>query len=663
MNVMITLKRYLILVCLVSSLDAQTAVYPSAVATDNQLKVAVNGVVTGLSQNINASQTSWVVASCSNIVPNMLITIGTEIMPITGCTGTTMVVGSRGFDSTSAATHNQGQPIYAYIDAWHHNSLRVEVEAIEATLGPNLSNVINPVTTPVYPAPYNFPAQFPAGSVVAGNNSTTLVPCPLGLAGSDSHHWVYLSGGTSTAEAVMITGGTCASGAPSGSITFTAANSHSGAWSITSATAGVQEAINIAGSGGYVFLPGGAYAFYAPAFISTTMTIKGAGPQTPIITDMSLTTDVFDVITGASGSTGIPVVFDGISIKSTATQTAGNYIKITAISSNFNIGSQVRNCTFQDGFIDLNLLNVASLVLDSNNFYRGAANMEHVLLANPVNGDGGDNHFTNNWFVGTTSTTGILYNSGGGLEVLGNKFNGIGTGLNATWNASSGQVYIVSNSFDGLTTNGILFSTTGGALLTDWLVDSNFFDGCPTNGYLQVFPNGGTVTRGVISGNDFDGGCTTVTALNLMGGTGYSITGNQISSGLGATVIHAISGVTGTFVGNEVQAINNAGYSVSASGMWFGDNQGINDVIPSVTAIPSLVLPLNPITTINGSGVTITSVTMPLVTAGLSGTFLMSGANTFSAGATIANSCTTTAGLPYRWVWDGVHLFISGFGC
>lgn len=510
---------------------------------------------------------------------------------------------------------------------------------------------------------YIFTPQSPGGTLSVGSNTVTMRPCPPGVNATAAHQYLLIIGGAGTTEAVPLTGGSCGSGASTGTVIFTAAGTHSGGWLIESATNGVQEAINAASvTLADLVLTQGSYAFYAPAFISSIMTVRGAGPQTPVITDMSLTTDVFDVITGVSGSIGIPVVFDNIKFVSTATQTAGQYIKITA-STGFNIGSQVRNCTFQNGFVDLNLLNVASFVLDSNNFYQGAANQFHVVMANPVNGDGGDNHVTNNWFVGSTSTTAISYTSGGGLELLGNKFNGVGTGLNATWNASSGQVYIVSNSFDGLTTNGILFSTTGGALLTDWVVGSNFFDGCPTNGYLEVFPNGGTITRGVISGNDFDGGCTTLTALNLLGGFGYSITGNQISSGSGATVIHAVAGVTGTFVGNEIQATFNAGYSVSASGMWFGQNQGIDDVIPSINAASTLALPLNPIVTVNGSGVTITSVTMPLATAGLNGTFIMAGANTFTAGSNIANSCTTVAGLPYRWIWDGAHIFISGSGC
>lgn len=175
---MITLKHTLILLCLVVSVKAQTAVYPGAVVTDNQLKIAANNVTSQLNQSINSSQVTWLVSSCSRIVPNMLITVGTEIMSVTGCTGTTMVVGGRGFDSTLASTHAQGQPIYAYIDAWHHNALRVEVEAIEQTLGTALGNTfsfpgsfstaLTPSQSPINPS--NFTAFLLKGVSTGGVN-------------------------------------------------------------------------------------------------------------------------------------------------------------------------------------------------------------------------------------------------------------------------------------------------------------------------------------------------------------------------------------------------------------------------------------------------------------------------------------------------------------
>src|SRR5436190_14472762 len=67
-------------------------------------------------------------------------------------------------------------------------------------------------------ADYIFPAQAPGGALYAGVNTITLTPCPLGLAGTDTNHYVYISDGVGGGEPVLIVGGTCAPGAASGTI-------------------------------------------------------------------------------------------------------------------------------------------------------------------------------------------------------------------------------------------------------------------------------------------------------------------------------------------------------------------------------------------------------------------------------------------------------------
>lgn len=100
---------------------------------------------------------------------------------------------------------------------------------------------------------YNFPPQAPGGTLTAGTNTVTLAPCPIGVNGTDTAHYLYISGGTGTAEAVLITGGTCTSGLTPGTVTFTAANAHSGAWTVSSATGGIDEAAcTFGGSGGTI---------------------------------------------------------------------------------------------------------------------------------------------------------------------------------------------------------------------------------------------------------------------------------------------------------------------------------------------------------------------------------------------------------------------------
>ncbi len=103
---------------------------------------------------------------------------------------------------------------------------------------------------------YNFPAQTPGGTLSAGSPATvTLTPCPLGVAGSDANHYYRISAGTGTAETVVGTGGSCTSGATSGTLTFTPANNHGGAWTITSASGGIREAILQSGGNARILLP------------------------------------------------------------------------------------------------------------------------------------------------------------------------------------------------------------------------------------------------------------------------------------------------------------------------------------------------------------------------------------------------------------------------
>ena len=96
----------------------------------------------------------------------------------------------------------------------------------------------------------------PSGSLTGGTQATvTLSPCPSGIDTSGSSmYFVYLSG-QGTPEPAMVTGGTCTSGAATGTIVFTPKNAHSATYVLGSASSGIQEAINDAcgvpnGSGG-----------------------------------------------------------------------------------------------------------------------------------------------------------------------------------------------------------------------------------------------------------------------------------------------------------------------------------------------------------------------------------------------------------------------------
>jgi len=95
---------------------------------------------------------------------------------------------------------------------------------------------------------YNW-SQNPSGTIAVGSNTVTLSPCPIGLTVNSlaaAQTYIYISG-VGTPEAALITSTTCLqAGGASGTITFTAANTHGTGYTVGSASQGVQEAINAA---------------------------------------------------------------------------------------------------------------------------------------------------------------------------------------------------------------------------------------------------------------------------------------------------------------------------------------------------------------------------------------------------------------------------------
>ena len=152
------------------------------------------------------------------------------------------------------------------------------------TSGLNLGNLINGVfsgsltsksiNTQVYAGAYNFPAYFCTGSgpiacspggsstssIAAGSNTVTVAPVPGGMNGSNVSYAVYFSGGSGSPESCSVTGGTAVSGSPSGTLIFTCAHTHTGAFSIQSSTSGVREAVIDAPTGSTIYMPNGTVA-------------------------------------------------------------------------------------------------------------------------------------------------------------------------------------------------------------------------------------------------------------------------------------------------------------------------------------------------------------------------------------------------------------------
>lgn len=255
-----------------------TAAFPGRIATDADLTIGVDRLQTALAATLDNVSLTMTVVNASLIVANMQLSIDNEIVRVTAAPIGNQVAISRAFDNTTAAVHLSGAPVSGYITAWHHNALVSEVEAVETALGINLSNLSTSVF--VINTPFNFAAQSPGGSLIVGANTITLSPVPAGVNGVDTGHALYISGGTGTAEAATIIGGTAVAGAPSGTLIIQCANTHSGAWTIQSASGGIQEALcSLPANGGQVWVVANVtlYANVTPCGKTTTQVRKMAG--------------------------------------------------------------------------------------------------------------------------------------------------------------------------------------------------------------------------------------------------------------------------------------------------------------------------------------------------------------------------------------------------
>lgn len=113
-----------------------------------------------------------------------------------------------------------------------------------------------------------------------GAKTVTVTPCPAGVAGANTNHYLRISGGTGTAESVLITGGTCTSGASSGTLQFTTVQTHTGGWALATATAGLQEAY-YSNAPVKLLATDGEYRMYARFYMNgkggNTVMIQGQG--------------------------------------------------------------------------------------------------------------------------------------------------------------------------------------------------------------------------------------------------------------------------------------------------------------------------------------------------------------------------------------------------
>jgi len=211
---------------------------------------------------------------------------------------------------------------------------------------------------PYVVASYNWPqAGAPAescsagctsGALVAGTQATmTLTPCPAGIDTSNNGnapYGVYIAG-TGTAEATAVTGGSCTSGAASGTIVFTPANAHAAGFVVGAANGGNQEAINVATAGGSTHAviqevpTGGAdaanYSIYWPVFLKATKSLlNGDGAFWSCYTRATCL-----MVGNYAGNTGLSSVVKGLEFQSGTNVGGAQISSVSAASGLYTVNT------------------------------------------------------------------------------------------------------------------------------------------------------------------------------------------------------------------------------------------------------------------------------------------------------------------------------------
>lgn len=585
-------KLLFLLPLVVCAAVAQTADYPSQVTTDAKMMVAANNVATTLSLQQASGDTVAIVANTTGFAPNMLVSICAPATSIFGATGqcaagaaveievvcsvsgsNTLNIGyngscpstnGRGFDGTTPAVHQAGAIVAVNMDAWHRNKDRLEIEAIETTLGPNMANVAKSapfLMSSIYafsPITSGAGVTVAGGNLVIGNNALTFATVPQGVNGADAGHYLYISGGTGTAEACLITGGSGTSGSINGQIIVNCSNTHSGAWTVQSDSGGIYEAANTI-SAGTVMVPA-----------NTTINVCGANGVVVTKNNLSIigSPDWSSVIQARSGcaiNTILQVNGSGTVIRDLSLQgnLAGGGMATNNMTSTLQLGTSSAPA--------INTLVDHVEVADCGQFGVGYSSFAHddTVQRSYIHDCGTSSAASNrqlcNAFAISLISTNIPYN----IHILNNRIernyikdpvNGPGEGgavggyvdhLDFTGNTvldnlnvSGGQVPVNGN-YQRIENNRIDRTTTLNNDATDAIEESG-----------QNFVIAGNVMSGYITGEPTHSGtCVFVEGNTAISGYGL-ITGNVCSSAnIGIFFANASSSSASTVVaGNYIKA-------------------------------------------------------------------------------------------------------------
>lgn len=311
------------------------------------------------------------------------------------------------------------------------------------------------------------------------------------------------------------------------------------------------------------FYPAGNYKFSTLTMASGGM--LGTGPGTSILASTDTSSGNVITYTGTGGLGGPIPLFRDIYIQATGAKAAGALIKLTP-SSGILSYAVIDNVVGVGPPITFDLLNCDAYKITNNTMQNWS--VAGARITNTVNIDDGDGQISGN-FINSGLSTGanVLWNSGGGLRVYGNKLLGgaVGVDIQPTFASGATSDFIIANnSIESTPTAGVRMGRASGtgtvsniqinaneiAVNAPILIDTSaaFADIVITGNVLgtqggnsAVAIQLGSAIRFVVTGNDIlcQGGTTTSGILAGASSNGGKVGGNLIT---GCTTTQTLSG-------------------------------------------------------------------------------------------------------------------------
>lgn len=507
-----------------------------------------------------------------------------------------------------------------------------------------------------------------------GNKTITLSPVPLGLNATNVNHYLYISGGGGgNAEVVLVTGGTAVSGAVSGTITFTTTQPHTGGWIIRSASAGIKEAYEyqktLAVAQPAIFVPAGVHDIYQQIFFNSSVCVVGSSDRS---TQLRAVTTTFDVISVniSSGSRTVEISelaiwpSSGVFANGTAcirvvggTDGAIKNVLIVlpfiGIDWNANLGGNVIHYSglYMYGVqsIGLKLFSTGSgqCAAIISDFYADGAGSTMLAIFGTIAGITA----TNLWFQLHATSVYIECNTRNANEIniLNCIFDGptssaiqiIGPGSPAnlgTNNIRFSNILIATLGF------GVILQGVGRVFLNDVTLNTNSSQtpiAIDNSHHVNlenviIFPDSASTFGNYVA---IQNACSNI-VLNGLTMRGFA-SGPTISNGISISA-HASTNIT------IMNCITNASTPIagaSTSGPVKALTGNTWPFIPTVVSAATVTLPYYPIFALSGT-TGVTAFTAISLWDGAQYTMIPAGVVTFTAGATIGNTFTTTANVP-----------------